>query len=98
MEPEERDTSYPLFGKISIPRMLVGQLRNVNIINVLGPLSKTLFRALEDMFMSAKPGNYVTVYVTVFILLHEVAVKTANEYDRARSQGFPVCCRAMRSF
>jgi len=83
MAPEE-DANYPLGTKISTPRMIIEQIDCVNAA-VIAKLSKSVLRDLEDYLKNARPAQWFTLYLAVFILLHEVDVATEDRRRHGRA-------------
>lgn len=81
MQPETDDESYPLFGKISTPRMIVAQFDNMNLVGSLEPRMARVLGGLEAMIYQKNARVWFTIFVSVFILLHEVSVASK---DRCR--------------
>jgi hypothetical protein len=84
MEPEVSDETYPLYGKVSVPRMIIAQIDSFNGTRNLGPLRSSVLKKLEKMLMANGSVQWFTVYVCTFILLHEVAVASRDRYRHAR--------------
>jgi len=84
MIPETQDKSYPLYGKIAAPRMLVAQFDNLVYNAVLETYREKLLRDLDWLFSQDKRRWWFTIYVIVFILLREVSRMTADRYRHAR--------------
>ncbi|RFN54766.1 hypothetical protein FIE12Z_940 [Fusarium flagelliforme] len=84
MMPETQDKSYPLYGKIAAPRMLVAQFDNLVYNAVLETYREKLLRDLDWLFSQDKRRWWFTIYVIVFILLREVSRMTADRYRHAR--------------
>jgi hypothetical protein len=79
MRPETKDTSYPLFGKVSTPRMIIAQFDVLNQLRVLNPLRQSVLNTLETM-LAGGPRQFFSAYLAVFILLHQVSVLSADRY------------------
>jgi len=85
MQPETTDRSYPLFNKVSLPRMIISQFDSLNVQQLLKPLQKMILKELEAMLVSKDPQLWFTAYVSIFILLHETSVTSADRYRHARA-------------
>ena len=90
MEPEIEDTSYPLFDKVSTPRMIIAQFDSINGLKQLAPLRRELLTRLEGWVSSTKPKYWFTIYLTCFILLHEVSQGCEDRYRHARANSAEV--------
>jgi hypothetical protein len=80
MQPEVEDQAYPLLGKVSTPRMIIAQFDNLNLLRVLIPLRSNVLKQLEEYLNGTNIMPWFTIYVSVFILLHEVAVGSADRF------------------
>jgi hypothetical protein len=83
MEPECRDRSYPLFNKVSLPRMITAQFDQLNTVKVIDSLSKKVLKNIEQMLISTEPKYWFTAYVAVFAMLHEIAVTSRDRHRHA---------------
>ncbi len=90
MTPEESDKSFPLFGKIPLPPVMIQQLDMILTLGILVPLQKQVLEDLQKIMMNNKPKSWLTIYVTVFICLHGCALTTAENYRNARKHGLKV--------
>ncbi|KAK2803707.1 hypothetical protein FQN50_006925 [Emmonsiellopsis sp. PD_5] len=87
MAPETVDRSYPLFGKVPLPPVLIQQLDMILTLGVLNPLRKKVLEGFQKLVLTNKPRSWLTVYLVTFMLLHSVAVITAENYKNARQHG-----------
>ncbi|KAJ2903846.1 uncharacterized protein MKZ38_009229 [Zalerion maritima] len=83
MEPEAKDTTYPLYNKVSTPRMILAQFDSINALKVLQPLRSKLLARLEEWVSSNRPTYWFTIYLSYFILLHEVSLACEDRYRHA---------------
>ncbi|KAF4464901.1 hypothetical protein FALBO_8256 [Fusarium albosuccineum] len=87
MMPETEDESYPLLGKVSVPRMIVAQFDNLNYVWVLERYKNKLLKDI-DWLMSQNLNNprwWFTTYLIIFILLREASEMSADRYRHARA-------------
>ncbi|CEI65960.1 unnamed protein product [Fusarium venenatum] len=89
MQPETQDKSYPLYGKISAPRMIVAQFDNLVYNWVLEIYKEKLLRDVDWLFSQDKNRWWFTMYTVVFILLRESSRMTADRYRHARDNFGP---------
>ncbi|ETS76888.1 hypothetical protein PFICI_10762 [Pestalotiopsis fici W106-1] len=84
MSPDERD-GHPFPDKISAPRLVCQQFDAINYCSMLNPWRTAFFKKL-DQIMAAKidPKMLYTVYLAIFILLHEVSNTSKDRYWHAR--------------
>ncbi|KAF5720169.1 hypothetical protein FMUND_4318 [Fusarium mundagurra] len=85
MLPETEDKSYPLYGKVSVPRMVVAQFDSLNYNGVLERYKEKLLRDIDWLFSQDKNRWWFTIYLVVFILLREASRMTADRYRHARA-------------
>ncbi|RDA89981.1 hypothetical protein CP533_0854, partial [Ophiocordyceps camponoti-saundersi (nom. inval.)] len=85
MRPELKDDTYPLFGKVSVPRMIVAQFDSINHTKLLTKYGKWVLQDLEAFFFRNQQRWWWTIYLTVFILLHEASFVSADRYRHARN-------------
>lgn len=74
----------PYYGKINIPRMIPAQFDSLGHEVVLAPLRKQVLEGLWKMMSSKNPHHFFTIYLTVFMMLHEVSVTSADRRRRAK--------------
>ncbi|KAF5018826.1 hypothetical protein F66182_9189 [Fusarium sp. NRRL 66182] len=89
MLPETEDESYPLYGKVSVPRMVVAQFDNLNYHGVLERYKEKLLKDVDWLFSQDKSRWWFTIYLVVFILLREASRMTADRYRHARANYGP---------
>lgn len=85
MRPEVRDATYPLFGRVSMPRMLVAQFDSINHIKVLSKYGRKVLHDLETFIFRNQSPYWWTIYLCIFILLHEASRLSADRYRHARN-------------
>ncbi|KAF4342023.1 hypothetical protein FBEOM_4024 [Fusarium beomiforme] len=85
MLPETEDKSYPLYGKVSVPRMIVAQFDTLVYNEVLERYKEKLLRDIDWLFNQDKNRWWFTIYLVVFILLREGSRMTADRYRHARA-------------
>lgn len=85
MKPETKDTTYPLFGKVSVPRMILAQFDSINHTKLLSTYGHRVLRDLETFILRNQSSFWWPIYLTVFILLHEASVISSDRYRHARN-------------
>lgn len=90
MEAETADRSYPLFGKIPLPPVMIQQLDMVLTLGILEPLRKQVLEDFQKLALATNPRNWMTIYLITFLSLHSCANITAENYDNARKHGLLV--------
>jgi hypothetical protein len=93
MEPEAVDKSFPLFGKVPLPPVMIQQLDIILTLGILQPLRKKVLEDLQKLILSNKPSSWMTVYLITFMSLHNCATITHENYRNARKQGLRVSTR-----
>jgi len=87
MQPETVDKSYPFFGKVPLPPVMIQQLDMILTLGILQPLRKKVLEGLQKLILSNKPSSWLTVYLLTFISLHSCAVVSNENYKNARKHG-----------
>ncbi|KAF4978427.1 hypothetical protein FZEAL_5191 [Fusarium zealandicum] len=85
MRPETDDKTYPLHGKVSVPRMVVAQFDNLNYVWVLERYKNKLLRDVDWLLNQGNPRWWFTIYIVLFILLREASWMTKDRYRHARA-------------
>jgi hypothetical protein len=97
MEPEKKDESYPLFGKIPLPPVMIQQLDMILTLGILEPLRKQVLEDFQRLALTSNPRNWMTIYLITFMSLHSCARITAENYHNARKHGLLVSDRKLIS-
>ncbi|KAG5984059.1 hypothetical protein E4U55_006194 [Claviceps digitariae] len=84
MKPEIKDATYPLFGRVAVPPMLVAQLDSINHNKLLARYGHEVLRDLETFIFRNQSSSWWTIYLCTFILLHEASWLSADQYRCAR--------------
>lgn len=90
MAPETKDSSYPLFGKIPLPPVMIHQLDMIITLGLLQPLRKKVLEDFHKIIVANKPKSWMTIYLITFMLLHRSATLSAENYQNARKHGLKV--------
>lgn len=97
MQPETHpDYPFPP-GHISVPRMAAQQFDSFIQEAILKRPRERVLKSLWTLMQKSKDANcFFTVYVTVFILLHEISATSKDRYRYARDNKSKVstksCC------
>ncbi|KAI1499551.1 hypothetical protein F5X99DRAFT_273021 [Biscogniauxia marginata] len=75
---------YPYRGKVSVPRMVTAQFDSFGYSYVLAPLRKRVLENLWRMIASKNQQHFFAIYLTVFMMLHEVSVTSRDRKRRAQ--------------
>lgn len=95
MVPETTDRSYPLFGKVPLPPVMIQQLDMVLTIGFLQPLRKKVLENFQKIVLNNKPKSWMTIYLITFMSLYSCARLTAENYHNARKHGLKVCSHSV---
>ncbi|KAL7941349.1 hypothetical protein V8C42DRAFT_355650 [Trichoderma barbatum] len=85
MKPETRDETYPLYKKVSVPRMILAQFDSINHTRLLSKYGKVVLSELESLMSRYQPQYFYLVYTCLFILLREASWMSADRYRHARN-------------
>ncbi|KAK4065550.1 hypothetical protein Trihar35433_7670 [Trichoderma harzianum] len=85
MKPEIRDETYPLFKRVSVPRMILAQFDSINYTRILTKYGKFVLTELESLMSRNQPEYFFLVYVCLFVLLREASWTSADRYRHARN-------------
>ncbi|KAG6040577.1 hypothetical protein E4U41_000085 [Claviceps citrina] len=85
MKPEVKDATYPLFGRVSMPRMLIAQFDSINHTKLLSKYGHKVLRDLETFILRNQSAYWWTIYLCIFILLHQASWVSADRYRHARN-------------
>ncbi|KAK0121805.1 hypothetical protein ONS95_010088 [Cadophora gregata] len=87
MDPEDKDHSYPLFGKVPLPPVMIQQLDMILTIGFLKPLRKKFLEDFQKLTRANNPKSWMAIYLITFIACHSCAAVTAEHYKNARKHG-----------
>ncbi|KAF8859195.1 hypothetical protein BDZ45DRAFT_367421 [Acephala macrosclerotiorum] len=87
MEPETTDRSYPLFGKVPLPPVMIQQLDMILTLGFLQPLRKKVLEQFNRIVLKNNPKSWMTIYLLTFMSLQSCAAFTAENYQNARKHG-----------
>ncbi|KAH8652072.1 hypothetical protein BX600DRAFT_516155 [Xylariales sp. PMI_506] len=85
MVPDDHE-DYPLKGQINVPRMICQQFDQFNFTKVLYPQRKKVLTNLWKLMQSKNAASFYTIYLAVFILLHEASATSKDRYWHARNK------------
>lgn len=87
MLPETKDISYPLFGKVPLPPIMIQQLDMILTLGLLQPLRKRVLEDFHKIVIANKPKSWMTIYLITFMFAHSCAALSAENYQNARKHG-----------
>lgn len=76
---------------IAIPSYIDYQYFSIVMHRLLSPLKKSVLHRLQAMVKENKPGNWYTIFLTCFILLHSYELQMNFIFHHARRRNAPVC-------
>ncbi|KAK3317076.1 hypothetical protein B0H66DRAFT_479577 [Apodospora peruviana] len=71
-------------GKYPMPVIMTAQFECINYTTFLRPWSKSVLKQLNELVLAKKREYWLTVYYTMFILLHSCAMLTRRDEETAR--------------
>lgn len=78
MVPNEEKGS-PYYGKIPVTPIMDFQIDNITIHQLLIPLRKKLLQELQRKVLNNKPEDFLEIYLTIFILLHNMELTIKHD-------------------
>lgn len=90
MIPETLDQSYPLFGKVPLPPVMIQQLDMILTIGFLDPLRKKVLEDFQKILLSNRSQSWIVIYLITFMSLYSCAILTRENYQNARKHGLKV--------
>ncbi|ODA79066.1 hypothetical protein RJ55_04657 [Drechmeria coniospora] len=85
MDPETKDDTYPLFGKVSLPRMVIAQFDCITHTKILSIYGREVLKDLEALVFRNQPRWWWTIYFCFFTLLHQASFVSSDRYRHARN-------------
>lgn len=77
-------------GKVPMPVIMTAQFECINYTTFLRPWSKAVLKQLNDLVLAKKREYWLTIYFTMFILLHSCAMLTRRDEETARQYDMKV--------
>lgn len=94
---EEKLGGHPIYspdslhnGKVPMPVIMTAQFECINYTNFLRPWSKAVLKQLNDLVLAKKREYWLTIYFTMFIVLHSCAMLTRRDEETARQYDMKV--------
>ncbi|KAL8288366.1 hypothetical protein RB597_000469 [Gaeumannomyces tritici] len=85
----EAHPDYPLGERISLPRMITAQVDSILSTKFLKPGTTKVTKCLEKFLRSNDPAYWFSLYLSIFIILHEISVATKDRGRYARDNQLP---------
>lgn len=84
------DPSSPYYNTFPIPPVMNAQLEVIMYSTLLRPLRERVLTGLETLLRQNERRNWLTIYFTMFILLHSCSLTTRRDEEFARRIDFSV--------
>ena len=84
------DPGQLLYRKVPYPPIANDQLGVLCLVKILKPLQNAILEGLEKLIQSNRPQCWTTIFLSVFMLLHNCSVLTWDRYRHARKHGSKV--------
>lgn len=93
------DLSSPWHGQYPIAPVMCAQLEIIIFTKLLRPFTKVVLEGLQALLTNKDrtKRSWLTVYLTLFILLHSCSMTTARDEEWARETLMPVGCSGLRA-
>ncbi|KAL4787661.1 hypothetical protein BJX76DRAFT_345352 [Aspergillus varians] len=78
------DPSSPFHAMVPMPGIMIAQMECIMYTRVLRPLCNRVLSGLKDLITENKREHWLTIYLTLFILLHSCAMLTRRDWETAR--------------
>lgn len=91
------DPSSPFYDCVPMPVIMIAQMECIMYTKVLRPLSKKVLEGLNDLVKDNKRTYWLTIYFTIFILLHSCSMITKRDEETAQQYGLQVGARHLIS-
>ncbi|KAF8846805.1 hypothetical protein BDZ45DRAFT_608397 [Acephala macrosclerotiorum] len=87
------DPSSPFFECVPMPVIMIAQMECIMYTKILRPLSKKVLDSLNDLVKDNKRKYWLTIYFTIFILLHSCSMITKRDEETAKQYGLQARAR-----
>ncbi|KAI2462772.1 hypothetical protein F4781DRAFT_426909 [Annulohypoxylon bovei var. microspora] len=78
------DPQSPWFNLVPMPAVIIAQKECIIYTKIFQPLSKKILRDLQHLILSKKRQYWLTIYLSMFILMHSCAMITRRDEETAR--------------
>ena len=85
-----QNANYPLGNKLSLPRTIIAQFDSIQSEIILKRSAPLVLKRLVEFIYSNNPSCWFTMYLAIFMLLHEISHSTQDRYRHARQNLAPV--------
>lgn len=84
------DPSSPYFGRLPIPPVMSAQIQIIGYSKIVRPLKKIVLDQLHALILANQRRNWLTIYLTLFVLLHSCSMMTRRNEEYARQLNLEV--------
>ncbi|KAI1849908.1 hypothetical protein JX265_013495 [Neoarthrinium moseri] len=84
----ETRQGYPFPNRLSVPRMICQQFDALNVNLIMQPARGRVLTDLWKLISSTDPQWFFTIYLAVFILLHQASAISKDRYWHARHRSY----------
>ncbi|KAI0115733.1 hypothetical protein GGR51DRAFT_546078 [Nemania sp. FL0031] len=78
------DPTSMFYNVVPMPVIMIAQMECIMYTRVLRPMTKRVLRMLNDLVRRNKKRYWMTIYLTIFILLHSNSMITRRDWETAR--------------
>jgi hypothetical protein len=90
MKKDIMDETSHVHGKIPIPPVMTAQFHLILTQGFHIPLRRKILDELQSLVLANKPSNWFTIYLTIFILLHNCTLITVHDRKFLQDYGLKV--------
>ncbi|KAL0935578.1 uncharacterized protein CTRU02_210169 [Colletotrichum truncatum] len=87
MDPQTLDEDVGSYGTVSITPMMSAQVELITTTQILLPLKAAVLKRLQQLIKANDPRSWFSIYLSLFILLHNCSILTADENKQAKKYG-----------
>lgn len=91
------DETSPSHGKVPIPPVMGAQLDSVLIHQIQHNLRKDALKKLGKIISDNRTSTWITIYLAIFVLLHNAALVIKHDASYARKHGMKVSFRKKKA-
>lgn len=74
-------------GRVPMPVIMTAQFECINYTKFLRPWSKCVLKQLNELVLAKRREYWLTIYYSMFVLLHSCAMMTRRDEETARQYG-----------
>lgn len=84
------DPDSPHFDRVPMPVMITAQMECILYTKILRPISNKVLKQLNELVLEKKKEYWMTIYLAMFILLHNCSMITIRDEETARQYNHKV--------